>query len=244
MATFVIVHGAGSGGWLWKSVREPLREAGHEALTPTLTGLGERSHLAQLAGEIDLELHIQDILGVLEYEEVHDAILVGHSYGGMVVAGVADRAADKLAQVVYIDAFVPGDGQSLFDLVPPQAREAFQQSVIKSADGRLFAPPLQYPSLGRMGEGALPEVDIRRLLERRMPQPLATYTQPVKLTNHPTEGVPHTYIHCTDKGPGDPFGYFAQQARARGWASHDLDTGHFPTLTTPVELAELLSRLV
>src|SRR5712692_8234402 len=114
MATFVLVHGAWLGGWCWQRVSPLLREAGSEVFAPTLTGLGERAHLLSL--EIDLETHVRDVCGVLECENLKDVVLVGHSYGGMVITGVAERSAKRLSQLVYLDAFVPTDGQSLLDL--------------------------------------------------------------------------------------------------------------------------------
>jgi pimeloyl-ACP methyl ester carboxylesterase len=120
MATFVIVHGAWSGGHAWRWVRPLLRRAGHEVFTPALTGLGERSHLA--SAQVDLDTHIQDVLGVLEFEDLDQVVLVGHSSGGMVITGVADRAPQRLAQLVYLDAEVPTDGQSEFDLLHPEER--------------------------------------------------------------------------------------------------------------------------
>jgi pimeloyl-ACP methyl ester carboxylesterase len=218
-----------------------LNEAGHTAYTPTLTGVGERAHLGKL--DVNLELHIQDILMVLEYENLHDVTLVGHSYGGMVVAGVADRAAEKLAQVIYIDAFVPGNNQSMLDLLPPQVRAGFER-MAQEIGGRLMMPPLPYASVGRIGEGGLPESEVRRLLDRRLPQPLDTYTQPVQLTNPGAATLSHTYILCTDKDPNDPFVHFARRAQAAGWRYNELESGHFPMLTMPRELARLLSQLV
>lgn len=117
MATFLICHGAWSAGWAWKKVRPLLRAAGHEVFTPTYTGLGERAHHASPA--VDLEMHIADALAVIEFEALEDITLVGHSYGGMVATGVADRAPERIRQLVYLDAFVPGHGQSLLDLLPP-----------------------------------------------------------------------------------------------------------------------------
>jgi len=115
MATYLICHGAWSGGWSWKKMRPLLRAAGHEVLTPSYTGLGERAHLAHPL--VDLETHIEDILAVIATEDLRDIILVGHSYGGMVATGVADRVPDRVRHLVYLDAFVPADGQSLQDLV-------------------------------------------------------------------------------------------------------------------------------
>ena len=122
MATFVVAHGAWSAGWAWKKMRPLLRDKGHELFTPTYTGVGERAHLA--TPEVGLETHIQDILAVLEAEDLSGIVLVGHSYGGMVATGVADRAASRIAQLIYLDAFVPRSGQSLFDLLTLDARSA------------------------------------------------------------------------------------------------------------------------
>src|SRR5262245_38762532 len=120
MVAFVLVHGAWHGGWCWKKVAPLLRQAGHEVYTPTLTGLGERSHLVH--PEVRLETHIRDVLQVLEFEDLRDVVLVGWSYGGMMVPGVADRAAERLRHLVYLDADVPGDGQCSLDLEPPETR--------------------------------------------------------------------------------------------------------------------------
>ena len=114
MTNVVVAHGAWSAGWAWKKMRPLLRAAGHEMWTPTYTGIGERVHLANPS--IDLDTHIADVTGVLESEDLRDVALIGHSYGGMVATGVADRARDRIAQVIYLDAFVPQDGQSLADL--------------------------------------------------------------------------------------------------------------------------------
>lgn len=118
MANFVLVHGAWIGGWCWRPNAQALRKAGHEVFTPTLTGLGERSHLMNPG--INLDTHIADIVNVIKHEELSDVVLVGHSYGGMVVTGVADALADKIRSLVYLDAFVPESGQALVDLAPPE----------------------------------------------------------------------------------------------------------------------------
>ena len=134
MGTFVLVHGAWGGGWAWRpTVGALLREAGHEVFTPTLTGLGERAHLA--SPDIDLETHINDIVGVIEYENLHDVVLMGHSYGGMAITGVADRVPERLAHLVYVDAFVPEDGQSLADLIGPGTAEGMIARAQAEGDG-------------------------------------------------------------------------------------------------------------
>ena len=116
-ATFLVCHGAWSAGWAWKKMHPLMAASGHRLVTPTYTGLGERAHLANPS--VDLETHIQDILNVIKYEDLRDIVLVGHSYGGMVATGVADRARDRISQLIYVDAFVPEDGQSLLDLNEP-----------------------------------------------------------------------------------------------------------------------------
>src|ERR1700709_463189 len=137
---FLVCHGAWSAGWAWKKMHPLMRAAGHRLVTPTYTGLGERAHLANPS--IDLETHIQDILNVIQYEDLRDIVLVGHSYGGMVATGVADRAPDKGAQVIHIDGFAPGDGQSLVD--PNESGRARVQKGAKGGDG-WPVPPMQTP---------------------------------------------------------------------------------------------------
>lgn len=240
MATIVIAHCAWWGPHLWQKVRRQLQAAGHDVLTPTLTGLGERSHLTGLGGkEIDLELHVQDILAVLEWEDLHGVRIVGHSYTGLVVTAVADRMPERMAEVIYVDAFVPEDGQSMLDLLPPPVRAGFEQQVQTLPDSRQVLPPRQFDYLGRRGEGALSEEEIRHQLGRFQLEPWATFTQPARLTGRGA-GVPRRYIHCTDKAEPDPFVRFAGQASVQGWPVQELSTGHFPMLTTPCELAELL----
>ena len=142
MATYVLVHGAWHGGWCWKRVAPLLRAAGHEVYTytPTLTGLGERAHL--LSRDIDLDTHITDIVNVLAYEELTDVVLVGHSYGGMVIAGVADRVPERVAHLVYLDAFVPRDGQAVHDIFSPEFAAHLQALALAEGDGwRIPAPP-------------------------------------------------------------------------------------------------------
>src|SRR5882724_4964326 len=127
-ATFLVCHGAWSSGWAWKKMHPLMAARGHRLVTPSYTGLGEREHLANRS--VDLETHIQDILNVIKYEDLRDIVLLGHSYGGMVATGVADRARDKVAQLIYLDAFMPRDGQSLFDLNEP-GRQPMQDAAKK-----------------------------------------------------------------------------------------------------------------
>src|SRR5262245_41986703 len=137
MATFGVSTGPWSAGWAWMKVRPLLRAAGHEVFTPTYTGLGERAH--HVSRSVNLETHIADVLAVLECEDLRDVVLLGHSYGGMVATGVADRARERIAQLIYLDAFVPKNGQSLVDLLPPQARQQMQERVM-AGDGWRVPP--------------------------------------------------------------------------------------------------------
>src|SRR5436853_1016103 len=140
--TFVLVHGAWSGGWCYARVAALLRSRGHTVFTPTLTGQGERAHL--FSGAINLSTHIEDVLGLFRFERLSDVVLAGHSYGGMVITGVADRIAEKVKALVYLDAFIPGDGQSLFDINIPANNQRFLAQAGASGGLSVPAPPAAY----------------------------------------------------------------------------------------------------
>jgi pimeloyl-ACP methyl ester carboxylesterase len=233
MATFVVCHGAWSAGWAWKKVRPLLRKTGHEVFTPTYTGLGERAH--QIRRSINLDTHIGDVLAVLEYEDLRDIVLVGHSYGGMVATGVADRAIDRVAKLVYIDAFVPEDGQSAFDLLPEAARASRQEAARTQGDGWLL-PPNPTPA------DTSPE-DVAWITPRRRWQPIATFTQRIVLENPAPTRLPRTYIYCTRTTPEDTFGQFARKFRNDpAWRLFEIDASHSPNITAPEALARLLDE--
>jgi pimeloyl-ACP methyl ester carboxylesterase len=231
MATFVVVHGAWSAGWAWTKMRPLLRERGHELHTPTHTGLGERSHLAH-AG-LDLEAHIADVMAVLQFEDLRDLILVGHSYGGMVATGVADREAARIARLVYLDAFVPRDGQSVLDLQPPEIRERMISAVI-DGDGWRMPPNPPPPDT--------PEEDLAWMAPRRMGQPAKTGQQPIRLSGA-VDRLPRTYIYCLRPRPGDVFRPFAERAQAEGWQYLEIDASHNPHITAPDTLAAMLDEI-
>jgi pimeloyl-ACP methyl ester carboxylesterase len=234
MATYVLVHGAWHGGWCWQRVTPLLHAAGHEVFTPTLTGLGERSHLA--GPKIDLNTHIQDVVNVLEYEDLRKVILVGHSYGGMVITGVTERAADRLAHVVYLDAFVPQNGQALVDLVAPQFREGMQQQA-QAADGLL--PPFPVEQYG-----VFADADVRWVGAKLVPHPFKTLTTAVRLTTPAAAALPRTYIYCNNPAMGF-FEAFAERTKAgKGWRYRELATGHDAMVTMPRELTDLLLEIV
>ena len=230
MATFLICHGAWSGGWAWKKMRPLMRAAGHEIFTPTYAGLGDRAH--QASPTIDLDTHIGDVLSVLHYEDLRDVILVGHSYGGMVATGVADRAGERIARLIYVDAFVPSNGLSLFDLLPAQARVERQKAAQEQGDGWLIPPPP--PSADT------PAADIAWMMARRRWQPIHTFSQPIMLKNsNPT--LSRTYIYCKRITPEDRFGPFAKRAKSEpGWKYFEIDASHSPNVTAPGALADLL----
>lgn len=232
MAVFVVAHGAWSAGWAWKKMRPLLRDAGHELFTPTYTGLGERVHLAN--PEVDLSTHIQDIENVLSFEDLRDVVLIGHSYGGMVATGVADRARERIAQLVYLDAFAPNDGESLFDRQPVAMRDYFRGTA--RANNGWLIPPGPMPA-------DTPEADAAWAAPRRMPQPLKCFEEKLHLAADLT--LPRSYIYCKRNGPGDVFRQFAERAqREPGWRSFDIDASHNPHITAPDALFGLLQTIV
>ncbi len=215
MATFVVAHGAWGGGWSWSLVRPLLRDAGHEVFTPTYTGLGKRAHLASRG--IDLATHVRDIVGVFEYEDLGGVILVGHGYGRMVATGAAARVPERLGQLVYLDAFVPEDGESLLDLVGTAETARFEELAINEGGGRRVPPA--FPT-----SPAMPGRD------RRLPHPVACFRQPVTLGSGRSENLPRTYIYCSDS-PLSSFSRFAEHARTdTNWRYFELATGHNPQL--------------
>lgn len=234
MGSIVLAHGAWSAAWAWKKMRPLFRAAGHDFFSPTYTGLGERAHLAR--PEVDLSTHIEDVLAVLEFENLTDVTLLGHSYGGMVATGVADKARERIARIVYIDAFAPNDGQSLFDLVGPKAEGNMRAGAAKEGDGwRLPINP--------MPPDTAPE-DVAWASPRRRPQPIRTFEQKLKLESKEPP-PPRHYIYATRNGPGDVFRQFSTRAKSEaGWKSYELDCSHNPHITCPDALMALLTRIM
>jgi len=231
MATFLVAHGAWSAGWAWKKMRPLLRARGHELFTPTHTGLGERSHLA--GPGVDLETHIADILGVLEAEDLKGVILIGHSYGGMVATGVADQARERVAKLVYVDAFAPKDGDSVFSLTPAR-RETMSEAARQTGDGWKMPPSIMPPDTS--------EADQAWAMPRRKPQPIKTFEQPLRLRNGELT-LPRHYIYCKRCRPDDGFRRFYERARQEGWGHHEIDASHNPHITAPEALAALLEGI-
>ena len=233
MATVVLAHGAWSAAWAWKKMRPLFRNAGHEFFSPTYTGLGERAHLAR--PDIDLSTHVQDVLAVLETEDLTQVTLLGHSYGGMVATGVADKAPDRIARVVNIDAFAPKDGQSLFDLLGPKGEAHMRAGAAK--DGNGWKLPLN-----PMPPDTSPE-DSAWAVPKRRPQPIKTFEEKIRLTS--AKFPPRHYIYAKKNGPGDVFRQFAERARSEpGWTCHEIDASHNPHITCPDVLMALLTQIM
>ncbi|GAB7534594.1 alpha/beta fold hydrolase [Burkholderia sp. 3C] len=229
MATFVLVHGAYQGGWVYARLARKLRAAGHEVHTPTLTGLGERSHLADRA--INLDTHIQDIVNVFKFEKIDDAILCGHSYGGMVVTGVANEIGARIRSLFYIDAYAPTDGQSLVDITGPEMAQAFLAQA--GANGGML-PPIP-ARLFNVNEADAAWVDATSV-----PQPLATFVQGVRAGVDATRVARRTFLFATRNG-GNWFASTYEKLRHEaGWTVHTLPCGHAVMLDQPDELAALL----
>ena len=225
MATFVLVHGSWAGSVVWRQLVPRLRKAGHEVYAPTLTGIGARKHL--LSREIDLDTHIQDVIGVIDDADLSDIVLVGHSYGGMVISGVADRVSEKVASLVYLDAFVPENGQSLFSVLPPDRR----LTTVPGEDW-LVAP------ITPAGFG-LKRPDVIALWEgKSAPHPLATLTQPLQLTGGIGRVKKKMYIFATD--PARFTQFYDKLKDNPGWTMHTLSCAHFIQLEMPDELTAVL----
>jgi pimeloyl-ACP methyl ester carboxylesterase len=230
-ATFLVCHGAWSAGWAWKKMHPLMSAAGHHLLTPSYTGLGERVHLANPS--INLETHIEDILNVVKYEDLREIVLIGHSYGGMVATGVADRARDRISQLIYLDGFVPEDGQSLFDL--NETGRSRIQELANAGDG-WRVPPNPTPA-------DTSPTDLEWLSERRVDMPIKCFETKLKLLGGELT-LPRSYIYATRITPADTFGPFASRAKADpGWSYYEIDASHSPNVTAPETLMALLEKI-
>jgi len=233
MTTFVLVHGAWHGGWVWRKVAAPLRALGHRVFTPTLTGLGERAHLATL--EVNLDTHIQDIVGVLETEELTDVVLVGHSYAGMVITGAADKAAEHLQGLVYIDAFVPESGVSMQSNNPARF-EMFAKLVDDKDNETMILPPDS--GMWDIVEAA----DADWLNRRLMPQPINTYTQKLDHEVNFAEIGSLVYVYASGNKLGQFDKYADKFSADPAWQYHSVGCGHEVMVDRPDKLVEILSE--
>jgi pimeloyl-ACP methyl ester carboxylesterase len=242
MATYVLVGGAWLGGWVWQEVAKPLREQGHVVYPVTLTGLGEREHLG--GAETNLETHITDVVNLLRFEDLTEVVLVGHSYAGFVVPGVADRVGDRLSHVVYLDSFPASDGMAMVDFFPPDALAGLQQVVDEQGDGWR----LPFPGFAQLGEQAsvagLDDAAGALLDAKAVGQPFQTWVQPLRLTQADVGNGQQVAIVCDDlrdlianEVP------MVQAVLAPPWRTVELATGHWPMLSAPADVARVLDDL-
>jgi pimeloyl-ACP methyl ester carboxylesterase len=241
MATFVLVNGMHVGGWSWKQVSPLLRAAGHEVFAPTLTGLGERVHLA--TPDVDLATHVTDVVNLLVYEDLRDVTLVGYSYGATVIAGVAEQAPERLALLVFGDGAVPADGQSAYDAgEASEAHRAAEWAAAEAAGTPGYAP---VPA-DRVAALIADEAVRAWVVAKMTPHPLATLTQPLRLTSPVAAVVPRAFVYCPEgKTAGGPMERLAARLRAdAGWRYREVAANHAAPWTAPRALAEAFLSLV
>ena len=248
MTTYVLVGGAWLGGWCWQPVAARLRARGHEVYPVTLTGLGERSHLA--GPEVDLDTYVADVVNLIEFEDLHDVALVGHSYAGLPVTAVADRIPERLSVLAYLDSGPVPDGTAYLDLQQPEARQLIERLIEENGDGWQIPMPSWEELEGVMGASlqGLGEDERARMRARAVAQPVETCTQPLSLRNPARQELPKLLITCSfplDQvrqmiASGHP--WFAELA-APQWSFLELPTGHWPMFSIPGPLASMLHDL-
>jgi pimeloyl-ACP methyl ester carboxylesterase len=236
MATYVLVHGGGHGGWCYGKVAPLLRAAGHDVYAPTLTGLGERSHL--LGPAVDLDMHVRDVVAVLHYEDLRDVILVGHSYGGMVITGVADRAADRVGRLVYLDAANPRNGQSLVDVAGPVIEAVRPMGEVVDGVELVLLPAR---GAGRF-YGVTDDADVAWMDDRLTGHPWRCFEQELELANEDAlQAIPQYHVVCTSTlATRDRDLMDKARADGRLW---EIDTGHDLMITEPRAVADALLEI-
>lgn len=233
MACFVLVHGGGHGGWCYKKVARLLRIAGHDVYTPTLTGLGERQRL--LTAATDLSTHICDIVNSVIYEDLNDIILVGHSYGGMVITGVADRLPGRIRELVYLDAAHLFEGESLVDVAPISM--SFARSSSRVVDGVELAMWLSDAMIEAMG--VTDAEDVALLRTKMLPHPWKCFAEPLRLSNNEAmKKIPRTNINCSANLRAGPDTDHSRQTA--GHRNFEIDTGHDLMITEPQKVTAML----
>jgi pimeloyl-ACP methyl ester carboxylesterase len=236
VSTYVLVHGGGHGGWCYQRVARILRANGHEVYAPTLSGLGERAHL--LDARIDLNRHIDDVVAVLHFEDLRDVVLVGHSYGGMVITGVADRAADRVGRLVYLDAATPRNGESLVDVAGPVINAVRPYGEVVDGMELVLLPG---PDAGLL-YGVTDPDDLAWMAERLTGHPWKCFEQPLDLTNEEALwAIPQYHIVCTSTlATRDAALITTARTEGRLW---DIDTGHDLMITEPQWVADALMQV-
>lgn len=237
MADFVLVHGGGHGGWCWDKLTPLLRAEGHRVYTPTLTGLGERKHL--LTEATDLETHIEDVVGVLAYEDLRDVVLVGHSYGGMVITGVADRSRDRIGRMVFLDAAIPRNGEALVDTSPGIRKVA--EAGLRTVNGveLVLWPDPQIVAI----YGITEQMDRVWMEPKLTPHPWRSFVQKLHLDDEEAvRALPRAIVNCTSK-----LRHLSPEQRERALNADrvwEIDTGHDLMITDPYSVAKMLAEFV
>jgi len=229
--TFVLIHGAWGGGWNYQRVAEALRAKGHVVYAPSLTGCGERSHL--LSGAINLSTHITDVLNLFKYESIEGAVLAGHSYGGMVVTGVADRIPEKIKALVYLDAFLPEGGHSLWDINIPANTARYMASAGPHGGTVIPSPPASFWNLNA--------ADVPLYEKLTGPHPLGCFTEQLALTGAHKQVKKRVYVWATELGRPSPFKPFYEKCSDDpGWETYALPCGHDVMMDLPEETTRIL----
>jgi pimeloyl-ACP methyl ester carboxylesterase len=244
MATFVLIPGGWCGGWTWKHVTPTIRQAGHEVYPITLTGMGERTHLAR--PDTNLDTHIEDVVNVLVYEELADVSLVGWSYGGLVMAGVADRVPERLGRLVYLDAAEPRDGQSNYDMAGPETRVEEEDLAQKHGGGWLVPPPDEKAFANPKEPGLyIPDAARRRWFVSKLAgQPIQTQSQPVRRRNPRVAAIPHVYFVCTEGRSAESLARKRESVRMKPDAKYlEIPANHLALVTCPEKVAAALLSL-
>ena len=232
--TFVLVHGVWHGGWCWSRVANILRARGHRVTAPTQTGLGERSHL--LSPQITIQTFVDDIVRHLHFEDLFKVVLVGHSFGGIPITGVADLVPDRIAKLIYLDAIMLESGETWLSLLPDDmARD--RTELAQKTSGGLTLPPAPADSFGV----SRPE-DIAFVEPRLTPHPFRTFTTALDLKNPVGNSLPADYIRCTDPAYR-PAIVALDRAQILGWPVEEIATGHDAMVTEPQALADLFEGL-
>ena len=228
-STFVLVHGAWHGGWCWRRVADLLQAKGHQVFTPTLTGLGERSHL--LRAGINVSTHVTDIVNVMKWEQLAGVVLCGHSYGGMVIAGVAEQMADKIASIVFLDAFVPQDGDAMATLTSQAVRDSLKAAAER---GDLGVPPRPAAAF------LVNEKDQAWVDAKCVPQPIGTMTEALKLSGAYNKIGKKAYVRAA-RYPNPGFDAALTRVKSdRSWRTYDVACGHDVMIDMPERLTEIL----
>lgn len=234
MATIVLVHGSWHGGWCWKKLLPYLREQHHEIYAPTLTGLGERNHLA--TNDTNLSTHVMDITNLLFYEDLTEVYLIGHSYGGAVISGVAEKVPNKIKRLVYLDACIPQNNQSIFDIMPGLEAVFKKRTQISQGKDWLVEP------FDPKNWGIIKEDDLQWIKSRLSPMPIHTHDEPIDIPNFEKSHISKSYIRCSEFVDTKSFARVAKGDK--NWDYHEIKSGHDVMVIHPEQLAKIISSLL